>query len=129
MLELVCVIGLITILAGLLLGPVSRALRRARAMKWGEDAPLLLEATVQRLRTVFQGRTDFPTVTLESLEVGNLLEASQVRFLKDRRVTFIPFAGVDPDELVVIEVKLERGFLVEAGHLTTTKGEITKPPE
>jgi hypothetical protein len=63
------------------------------------------------------------------LEVGNLLDSSLLRFLKDRRVTFFPFAGADPDEQVVIRVRLEPGFLVEAGHLTATKGEITKLPE
>jgi prepilin-type N-terminal cleavage/methylation domain-containing protein len=128
MLELLCVIALITILAGLLLGPVSQALRRARAMKWGYEAPALLESTVSQLRKHFQGKKDFPPVTLASLETGSLLEPSQLRFLKDRRVTFVPFAGADPDEQVVIEVRLGSGFLVEAGQLTATKGEITKPP-
>jgi hypothetical protein len=61
-------------------------------------------------------------------EGGQATEPSQLRFLKDRRVTFIPFVGADPDEQVVIEVRLESGFLVEAGQLTATKGEITKPP-
>jgi prepilin-type N-terminal cleavage/methylation domain-containing protein len=128
MLELLCVIALITILAGLLLGPVSQALRRARAMKWGYEAPALLESTVSQLRKHFQGKKDFPPVTLASLETGSLLDPSQLRFLKDRRVTFVPFAGADPDEQVVIEVRLGSGFLVEAGQLTATKGEITKPP-
>jgi len=129
MLELLCVIALITILAGLLLGPVSRALRRARAMQWGQDAPVLLEATVKRLQTHFQGKKDFPPVTLAALAGGNLLEPSQLQFLKDRRVTFLPFAGNDPDEQVVIHVRLERGFLTEAGWLSASKGDITKPRE
>lgn len=127
--ELLCVILLITILAGLLLGPVSRALRRARAMKWGQEAPILLQGTVDQLRSRFQGKTDFPKVTLVSLEAGGLLDSTSLTFLKDRRVTFLPFAGADPDPQVVIEVKLESGFLVEAGRLTATKGEITRSPE
>jgi prepilin-type N-terminal cleavage/methylation domain-containing protein len=129
LLEVLCSIVLITILAALLLGPVSRALRRARAMKWGDQAPVLLESTVSQLKKCFQGKTDFPPVTLAALEVGSLLEPSQLQFLKDRRVTFVPFAGADPDEQVVIKVRLEPGFLVEAGQLTATKGEITKPPD
>jgi len=129
LLELLCVIALITILAGLLLGPVSRALRRARAMKWGHEAPVLLDSTVRQLKQHFQGKTGFPPVTLRALETAGLLEPSQCRFLKDRRVTYYPFAGADPDGQVVIEVRLERGFLTEAGELTATKGDITKPPE
>ena len=129
LLELLCVIALITILAGLLLGPVSRALRRARAMKWGNEAPVLLDSTVSQLKKHFQGKTGFPPVTLKALETADLLEPSQLRFLKDRRVTYYPFAGNNPDGQIVIEVRLERGFLVEAGWLTATKGDITKLPE
>jgi prepilin-type N-terminal cleavage/methylation domain-containing protein len=129
LLELLCVIALITILAGLLLGPVSRALRRARAMKWGHEAPLLLDSTVSQLKKHFQGKTGFPPVTLRALETAGLLEPSQVRFLKDRRVTYVPFAGDDPDEQIVILARLERGFLTEPGELTATKGDITKPPQ
>jgi len=117
MLEILCVIALITILAGLLMGPVSRALRRARAMKWGHEAPVLLDSTVSQLKKHFQGKTGFPPVTLTSLETAGLLEPSQLRFLKDRRVTFVPFAGDHPDDQIVIEVRLERGFLRDRGEL------------
>lgn len=129
LIELLCVFALITILAGLLLGPVSRALRNARAMQWGDQAPALLASTVSQLKTHFQGRSNFAPVTLTAVETGRLLDPSQLRFLKDRRVTFIPFAGTDPDDQIVILVRLERGFLVEAGQLTATKGDITNPPE
>ena len=57
------------------------------------------------------------------------LDSSLLRFLKDRRVTFFPFAGADPDEQVVIDVRLARGLLVEGGHLTATQGEMTQPPK
>ncbi len=129
LIELLCTIALIMILAGLLLGPVSRALHRARAMKWGNEAPVLLDATVSQLRRHFQGQTGFPPVTLTILENAHLVDPAQLRFLKDRRVTYTAFAGSDPDGLVVILVRLEPGFLTEAGELTATKGDITKPPE
>jgi prepilin-type N-terminal cleavage/methylation domain-containing protein len=129
LLELLCVVAIITILAGLLLGPVSRALQRARAMKWGNEAPALLDDTVSHLRARFQGMRDFPPITLEFLESSALLGPTQLRFLKDRRVKYVPFAGPDPEDLVVIEVRLEPGFLVEPGLLTATKGDITKPAD
>ncbi len=129
LLELLCVIAIITILAGLLLGPVSRALQKARAMKWGNEAPVLLDATVTELRRHFRGMRDFPPVTLELLETGRLLEEAQLRFLKDRRVRFFPFTGADADDRVVIEVRIDAGVLVAAGTLRATKGEITRPPE
>jgi len=123
------VIGLISILAGLLLGPVGRALKRARAMQWAEDASRLLDSTVEQLRTHFQGQTDFPLVTVEMLEAREILDPSRVRFLKDRRVTYQPFSGDDPDDKIVILVLIEPGFLTDAGTLVATKARITKPPE
>jgi hypothetical protein len=66
----------------------------------------------------------FPIVTLRSLELGSLLDSSLLRFLKDRRVTFFPFAGADSDEQVVIDVRLDRGFLVEAGHLLRRRASL-----
>jgi hypothetical protein len=126
LMELLCVIALIAILAGLLLGPVSRAMHRAWAMQWGQDAPVRFDAVVTRLQRCFQGRTDFPPVTLAALEAGGVLEPSQLRFLRDRRVTFTPFAGSDPDEQVVIRVRVDRGFLTEPDTLTATKGDLTR---
>lgn len=126
LIEILCVMGIITVLAGLLLGPLGRALRRARAMQWAQDSQEELHRTVQELRAHFRGMRDFPTITLEVIAAGHLLEPSQLCFLKDRRVTFFPFAGADPDDKVVILVKIEPGFLTEAGFLTETKGAITK---
>jgi hypothetical protein len=129
LMELLCVFMIITILGGLLLGAVNRALRRARAMQWSQDAPVFLDATVARLKARFEGSVDFPPVTLSWLETNNVLDGSHLGFLRDRRVTFYPFSGVDPDDHVVIHVRIEPGFLVEAGSLTAVKADITKRSE
>jgi prepilin-type N-terminal cleavage/methylation domain-containing protein len=128
LIEVLCAIAIIAILAGLLLGPVARALQRARAMQWAQDAEIHLEATVQQLGTHFQGKLDFPLVTLSQIEAQMLVSPSELRFLKDRRVTFHPFAGTDPDDQVVVQVRIEAGFLTEAGRLVAIKERITKPP-
>lgn len=129
LIELLCVIAIILVLAGLVLGPAGHALRRVRADKWGEDSSVRLRATVEQLQKHFQGRKDFAPVTLEAIEARRLVGPLELDFLKDHRVTFIPFAGTDPDEQIVIRVELERGYLTEAGQQTTTKGDITKLPE
>jgi prepilin-type N-terminal cleavage/methylation domain-containing protein len=129
LLELLCVVAIITVLAGLLLAPVSRILQRARAMKWGNEAPVLLESTLVQLRSRYQGRKNFPQVTLESLVTNGLLTPSLLGFLRDRRVTFRSFTSMHSDDFVVIEVRLPSGFLVESGQLTVTKGDIVRPPE
>jgi prepilin-type N-terminal cleavage/methylation domain-containing protein len=129
LIELLCVMAIITVLAGLVLGPASRALRKVRAEKWADDAEVQVQTTVRQLRTHFQGKQTFPRVTLQHLETNGLVGPVQLDFLKDRRVTFIPFAGSDPDEQVVIRVQLEKGFLTDGGVLIETKSRITKPPE
>jgi type II secretory pathway pseudopilin PulG len=129
LIELLCVIAIILVLAGLVLGPAARALHRVRADKWGEDSAVRLQTTVEQLQKHFQGKRDFAPVTLERIETEHLVGPAELDFLKDRRVTFIPFAGFDPDEKVVIRVELERGYLTESGLQTETKGAITSLPE
>lgn len=127
--EVLCTIAIIGVLAGLLLGPVARAMHRAQAMKWGDEAPQKLHTVIHRLRAQFQGKANFPTVTLQQLEDNQWLDSSLISFLKDRRVSFIPFKGSDPEDQVIIAVKIESGFLTEAQILTEKKEAITKPPE
>ena len=129
LIELLCVIAIILVLAGLVLGPAARALHRVRADKWGEDSAVRLQTTVKQLQKHFQGKRDFAPVTLERIETEHLVGPAELDFLKDRRVTFIPFDGSDPDEKVVIRVELERGYLTESGLQTETKGAITSLPE
>ena len=127
--ELLCVMTLISILAALLLGPAMRVLQKVRADQWSERAMMDLQSTVSQLRTRFQGRLDFPPVTMETIESAKLVQPAQLRFLKDPQVTFISFSGTDPEEFVVIKVSLRRGFWTDPSHLEATKGEITRPPE
>ena len=88
---------------------------------------MLLQGTVDQLNVHFRGKADFELITFEGVE--KFLTQEHIQFLHDRRVTYSPFSGKDPGDRVVIDVRLESGFLVEAGHLTATKGEITRMPE
>jgi type II secretory pathway pseudopilin PulG len=127
--ELLCVIAIILVLAGLLLGPASRILQRVRADQWADRAAVHLQATVEQLQTHCRARPDFPLLTLERLQSERLLGSAELDFLKDRRVTFTPFAGSDSDEKIVIRVELQRGYLTEPGVLTETKGDLARLPQ
>lgn len=129
LLELLCVIAIITVIAGLLLGPAARILKKMRADQWSNRAGEELRLVVQQLRSQFRGREDFPAVTLERMASENLVGAAQLSFLRDRRVAFVPFTGSDADDKVVICVVLEAGFFDDGGVLTETKGAIANPPE
>jgi prepilin-type N-terminal cleavage/methylation domain-containing protein len=129
LIELVCAIAIIMVLAGLVMGPAGRALQRVRADQWSEESTVRLRDTVDQLRKHFQGRHDFAPVTLAGIEAGHLVGAAELDFLKDRRVTFVPFEGSDPDEKTVIQIEWVRGFWTEAGLCTETKGAITRIPQ
>lgn len=129
LIELLCVIAIIMVLAGLLLGPATRALSRLRADQWGEESSARLDSTVEQLRRHFRGRADFPQVTLEEIESKHLVGSQELAFLKDHRVTFFPFAGSDPDNQVVIHIDVRRGYWTDPETRTALKGTITSPPE
>jgi prepilin-type N-terminal cleavage/methylation domain-containing protein len=128
LIELLCVIAIITVLAALLLGAANRVLQKVRADQWTEQAEEHLWQIAEKLQTEYQGKRTFPLVTLADLESHGTLNPAQIRFLEDSRVTFTPFAATDDDEKVVISVQLDKGFWGAAGFRTATKGEITKSP-
>ena len=129
LIELLCVIAIIMVLAALVLGPANRVLKRVRADQWADVSSARLQSTVEQLQKHFQGRPNFPLVTLERIEREHLVSSIELDFLKDRRVRFVPFSAFDPDEKIFIRVSLDRGYLTEAGMLTESKGRITKLPE
>jgi prepilin-type N-terminal cleavage/methylation domain-containing protein len=129
LLELLCVSSIILVLASLMLGPVSRVLGRVLADKWYDQASNLLPETVSELNQRFQGLDDFPLVTLDRIEAEGILKPRHLQFLKDRRVTFVPFAGSDPGDKIVIYVQLKRGFWTEGNQLMEQKEAITRVPK
>jgi prepilin-type N-terminal cleavage/methylation domain-containing protein len=128
LLELLCVMAIIVVLASLLLGPASRILGRVLADKWYDEASNRLSETVNQLNQHFQGLDRFPLVTIDTIEAQGLLKPAELSFLKDPRVTFVPFTGSDPDDKIVIHVQLKRGFWTESSELTERKEAITRVP-
>lgn len=129
LIELLCAMAIIAVLATMLLGPAGRALGKARAMQWNNRAEVLTGEITERLRAVFAGQKEFRRVTLADLERDGVIFSSHARFLRDSRVTFTPFAGSDPDELPVIQVRLQPGFLGGSGILMVDKGALTQDPK
>jgi prepilin-type N-terminal cleavage/methylation domain-containing protein len=126
LIELLCAVAIIAVLATLLLGPAGRALGKARAMQWNDRAHSLTSEITDRLYGVFVGQKEFPRVTLADLEKDGLVTAAQAKFLRDDRVRFTPFAGSDPDDLPVIQVTFKPAFLDPGGTVQVTKGDLTR---
>jgi prepilin-type N-terminal cleavage/methylation domain-containing protein len=126
LIELLCAVAIIAVLATLLLGPAGRALGKARAMQWNDRAHALTGEITDRLHGVFVGQKEFQRVTLADLERDGLVTTAQARFLRDDRVRFTAFAGSDPDELPVIQVTFKPAFLDPGGTVQVTKGDLTR---
>lgn len=125
LIELLCVIAIIVLLAGLLLGPIARVMGRARAMHWGETVDRQISAVGERLKSFLAGRDDYPAVTLPGLEAAAVFNQEQLAFLHDRCVAFFPFQPSSPNDAVVVAARVESGFLTTGGNRTLTKGMIT----
>lgn len=129
LIELLCTIAIIAVLATLLLGASARVLKRVRADDWRDKSSFQFGLVKEQLRKRFQGLAEFPTVTLERLEAEGALGPTQLRFLRDQRVGFVPFSGADPTNFAVVVVRIERGFFTDAESLVLTKGELVAPPD
>ena len=125
LIEMLCTFAIIAVLAAMLLGPVGRIMGRARAMQYNDKARAVAFEVTDQLHRIFGGQKQFRKVTLEDLERDGLLSPGQVRFLKGKGVTFTPFAGTDPDGMVVIEIPLRPGFLDPGGVIQVFKIQIT----
>ena len=128
LIELMCVIAIIAVLATLLLGPAGKALKNARAAQWADQADYKSDSVLSQFRQFLGQRQDFPLLTLESLEGLGVFHSAEQTFLHDRRVTFTPVAGSDPDDKVFLAVRMEPGFLTDGKTLTLTRGQLRPAP-
>ncbi len=110
LLEMLCAMAIILVLAGLILGPGARALQRLRADQWNDRASARLDDTVDQLRRHLAGQRAFGVVTLERIESNHWVSPLEMDFLRDRRVTFWPFSDSDGDGKIIIQVQIERGY-------------------
>lgn len=127
LIELLCVIAIIGILASLLLGPASRAMSRARDADWANKAYHQIELLVNSLQAHYQTRAVTKRLTPQELFDQGVIDEIQLGFLKDRRVRFVPFASADPDDLVVLQVQIPKSFLNDSTTERVLKVRITDP--
>ncbi len=102
LLEVLCTVAIILLLAALLLGPASHVLRKVRADQWADQCEARLPDAVAQLRKHLEGQPSFGLVTLERIETNHWVGPLEAQFLRDRRVTFTPFTDSDPDDKIVV---------------------------
>ena len=119
--ELMCVIAIIAIMASLLAGPALRALDKAKALEW-EHANLTDEFR-DSLRKHFGNSPAYPEFSRDALFEAGIVSRNVFEFLKDKRVRYVPFSSRDPDEKIILEVRVSHKDV-----RTLTKASV-RPPE
>jgi prepilin-type N-terminal cleavage/methylation domain-containing protein len=104
LIELMCVIAIILILVGLMMGPILRAYKKAKNFGWENDAHALTDRFTEKMRQHFGEAPEYPALTVEQLYEGGLIDNGLRTFLRDKRVKYFPFSSKSPDETVILQV-------------------------
>jgi prepilin-type N-terminal cleavage/methylation domain-containing protein len=104
--ELLCVMAIILILAGLMLGPVMRAYRKAKNFAGENNGTELVYRFIEKLRTNLDAVPDHPPLTIDQLYDAGIIDSPLRTFLKDKSVQYFPFSSKAPDHTVVLQATL-----------------------
>jgi prepilin-type N-terminal cleavage/methylation domain-containing protein len=111
MIELMCVIAIILILVGLMLGPIMRAYRKAKNFGWENDSYYLADRFADRMKQHFGSAPEYPALTADQLYEGGLIDSTLRNFLRDKRVQYFPFSSKAPDEIVILQVVIAKNSI------------------
>ncbi|MGZ8900294.1 MAG: type II secretion system protein [Limisphaerales bacterium] len=124
LIELMCVIAIILILVGLMLGPVTRAYTKAKNFGWENDSYQLADRFIDRMKQHFGSVPEYPALTVDQLYEGGLIDSTLRNFLRDKRVQFFPFSSKSPDEMEVLHVRVSKKSI-----LSVRKADLKPPKE
>lgn len=120
LIELLCVMAIIAILASLLLGAVGRAYQRVRSFAAQNDQSVYVDEVRLKFSKLVANHPQYGTLTLDALLQLCPVSSACERFLRSKDVTFTPFSSDTPDYIVVLSVKEGRNlFNYPKSHLCT----------
>jgi prepilin-type N-terminal cleavage/methylation domain-containing protein len=104
LIELMCVMTIIAILASLMLGPISKAFAKAKRFDWEQKSEALVNRFESQMRQQFGEALDYPALTIDQMFEGRIIDGTLRDFLKDKRVQFMPFSSSTPDAKPILIV-------------------------
>jgi prepilin-type N-terminal cleavage/methylation domain-containing protein len=119
LIELMCVISIILILVGLMLGPIMRAYRKAKNFGWENDSYQLADRFADKMKEHFGSSAEYPALSADQLYQGDLIDSRLRMFLRDKRVEYFPFSSKSPEAMVILQVKIAKNsiYLLRKGDL------------
>ena len=125
LIEMLCVIAIISILASLLLSAVGRAYVRARQFAGEMDGPAYIDEIRTKVQRYMQAHPNFSQLSREQLIRECQLSSRTAAFLRSGDVHYEPFALTDPDDKIVLVHVIKRGRKVEP--IAYDKGWLLNP--
>ena len=106
LLELLCVIAIIGILASLLLGSVNKAFMSSQNKIWRAQAQdsEFRDYVQEHLAKYYQANPTYPLLTARDLYQKNVFNDRIMNFLRCPHVQYIPFSMSDPTNKVIFQI-------------------------
>ena|ERR1044071_6686091 len=124
LIELLCVIAIISILASLLLPVVSRVYRRAKAMSEEMEEPVIAEMLRHEIRNYCAGRAQYQFDSKADFADKCALTPKCRQWIETSHTVFVPFNNLDSTNKVVVSFHFGNRY----GNTDTfTKGDLTVP--
>jgi|GEM_PF-2342105 len=129
LIELLCVMAIIGILVGLMLGPIGRAFRKARGFKAEMETPAHVERLTDGMRKFAAAHAAWTCPDLEALLTFAKPGGPTERWIKGAQVTLVPFRHDTPPETLVLTLQVPGGGSDKVIRYSFTKGDLTITPE